>query len=157
MANGPGRGFLTGALLVVFILLTLSAWRFMTSEESLESFEGFTAGPTRAADCQCLPGYIPSNVTNSKYGGKFIWYSGGVYFVRDTTKIRNWVPRCSMCGINICDWNVMNKVTAVEFNSLTPGQTFSCDILKQAQANNKNTTHYFCQSLNNPTETRKCY
>jgi hypothetical protein len=61
-----------------------------------------------------------------------------------------------MCGINICDWNVMNKITYEEFNTLTPGDTFSCDIFKKAKEAT-NSKLYFCQSLSDPNQTRKCY
>jgi hypothetical protein len=153
MANG--RGFLTGILLVSFILLALSAWNFISSKsDSLEQFIDDGA-PTRAADCQCLPGYIPSTKTGSKYGGRFIWNNGGVHYVKDGTSVRNWVSNCTMCGINICDWNVMNKVTAEEYRQLTPGPNFNCEILKAAQTTSS--SFYFCQSLTNPNETRKCY
>ena len=153
MAFALSRGFLTGALLVIFILLTFSGWKFISTSEALETFTN--SAPTRAADCQCLPGFIPSTKTGSKYGGRFIWNNGGVFYVKDGTTVRNWVSRCSMCGINICDWNLMNKISDSEFSKLTSGVTFTCDILKSAQT--KESDAYFCQSLSNTNETRKCY
>lgn len=151
------RGFLTGALLVLFILLTLSAWRFMTSEESLEAFEGGSAAPTRAADCQCLPGYIPSNETSKsefaldprgwgfvlakgkRYG--FWWNMHGIRFDWQNTKYRS------------VGWEEINKYRDAGYAD----KRIIEEALRYQKEGGKATSNYFCQSLSNPGETRKCY
>jgi hypothetical protein len=157
MANGPGRGFLTGALLVVFILLTLSAWRFMTSEESLESFEGFTAGPTRAADCQCLPGYIPSNATEKS---EFVLDPRGWGYV--LTKGKKYGYWWNMHGMTFNWSNTKHRrVSWEEINRFSDGGQATKPIIEEALRYQKEGAKagsiYFCQSLSNPAETRKCY
>lgn len=160
MAESPlFRRCVIGILVLVFLAVAISSWNFIRNDTlRLEEMykEPFETYPTRAANCQCLPGYIPSNKKASKYGGKFIWNNGGVFFVADGSQRRNWVPNCIMCGINICDWNVMNKISNEEFNKLSPAETFTCDHLKKAQEAMKKSI-YFCQSLSDPNETRKCY
>lgn len=150
-----GRGILTGIFLVIFILLTFSGWKFMTSKESLEKFTD--SAPTRAADCQCLPGYIPSNTTSKSElvldprgwgyvlaGGKkygFWWNMHGIPFDWTNTKYR-WIG-----------WEEISKYTH--------GGQASKPIIEEAlrfqKEGGKLTSMYFCQSLSNPNETRKCY
>jgi hypothetical protein len=156
MAIGPGRGFLTAALLVIFILLTLSAWRFMTSEESLEAFEDGSA-PTRAANCQCLPGYIPSN---RKPSFEFVLYNKGYGLILSEGKMYGfwW----NMHGIPF-DWQTtkIRWTTEEEVNKYKDGGYATPKIVQDALRFQKEGggvgSFYFCQSLSNPGETRKCY
>ena len=144
MAVGSGRGFLTGALLVIFILLTLSAWRFMTSEESLEAFEGVSStAPTRAADCQCLPGYIPSN----KIPKKVLGFENQFIVVKS--------PMALQYGVNN-RWIKKQVSGTFQATNMFFGGDPAPGIRKRVETLEIE-GFYFCQSLSNPTETRKCY
>jgi hypothetical protein len=129
----------------------------MTSEESLEAFEGTSGAPTRAADCQCLPGYIPSNTTSKselvldprgsgfvlangkRYG--FWWNMHGVKFDWSNTKYRR------------ISWEESNKYS---YGGMADKRRIE-EALRFQKEGGKATSSYFCQSLSYSGETRKCY
>lgn len=128
----------------------------MTTHES--ELEGFVeAAPTRAADCQCLPGYIPSN-RKPKY--EFVLYDRGYGLILTENKMYGfwW----NMHGIPF-DWQT-TKYRWTSFEEIknykdsgwaTP--VIVQNALKYQKEGGGAGTQYFCQSLSNPADTRKCY
>lgn len=63
-AIDSSKQILAGLLVFSFLLVILVAFQFMKKDDRKESEkpkEGFKSASTRAADCKCLPGYVPSN------------------------------------------------------------------------------------------------
>lgn len=119
--------------------------------------EGFTS---RASDCKCLPGYIPSNISPSiPNGGKIIREGGkGIHFVPAGTFDRYWVSSCQPSGtnINFCDPAVFVDVTDAEYKKYTSRGTFTSKIMEDAKKT-KLMDSFFCQNSNDPTDIRMCY
>lgn len=127
-----------------FVALALQGVQFINTPP--EIYEGFkTAAVTRASDCNCLPGYIPSNTTGMKVLGK----------EGDTVKIDK--PALIRYGTD--DKWIEKEVTTLNFQ--ISNAFFGADpaggILKYAKIIKETTDNYFCQSLADPTKIRKCY
>lgn len=157
---------------VVILILTLAflavLYYALTTTSNTFGFvdvkkEGFTsAAPTRASDCNCLPGYIPSK-EGGKYGGNIFRFEGpgavlygynppgtyGIYYIN---------PYNDTCGLP----------TSGDFPIIilkgSPGSTrdtkyewkgeLTCDVVKK----NTNTQEtFFCQRLGDPSSRRECY
>ena len=56
-------------VVLVAVAVAVAVALFYTSlhEPRIEQEEAFTAAPTRATDCHCLPGYIPSTAGGDTY------------------------------------------------------------------------------------------
>ena len=151
------RIFAAGIFLIVFIGLIYLSLDFMKimKNTDLSGYEGFSQGPARASDCQCLPGYIPSK-KRSKFGGRFVAVDNGwgINFLPDGTKNAHWVRTCGMCNMNLCDRKIANPMTALEFTQkyvLQRNNIFECSMLTSTDDS------YFCQNMSNKRDTRKCY
>ena len=155
-AIDSSKHILAGLLLLSFLLLVLVATRWIQNSSihtvKEEKTEGFKTAPTRAADCKCLPGYVPSKQTRSKYGGRFLSHNYNIlYYNPDNTKILHWVPMCELCGIKTCDEGIL--VHDISNYSMS-NKMFSCDIVnKYTQASNL----YKCQNLSDPSDIKSCY
>ena len=161
------KGLLAGILIFAFILLAMISLQFVQSEE-----EGYTnTPPTRAADCQCLPGYIPSKKkANAKYGGG-IYASGNDHYYYNPSETQDLygIDEQNTCGIEGINrrnsmnypffvvlpfmpknnWNLIMQQLTKSWRGM-----LSCDMIKHKS---ENTPYYFCQNLNDPSKTRKCY
>jgi hypothetical protein len=130
----------------VFFLLLGIVWMYLkTSGVFLEPFESKSV--TRASDCQCLPGYIPSNLSvqpNKVLGVDFQYIQ-----INGPTKIR---------------WGKGNTWIEKEVSKgfyATPS-FFGIDPLPGVQKQveeigTKPSNTFFCQKLGDPSTSRPCY
>jgi hypothetical protein len=177
------RSLVAGLLIFAFIgvvLVSLQGTPMKTIvTKPLEGFELIK----RAAECQCLPGYVPSKesaggeVICVHYlgNGRSYWYipSGGNKIFRISAE-----NPCGIPHINTrYEPNTGNypEIMWPEFSNLicfggypiwSPSSTCKYDLmnlpLTPEDMKSKNTitsksSNYFCQSLSDPSKTRKCY
>ena len=183
------RSLVAGLLIFAFIGIVLVSLQgapitgvFTPATATSRHVEGFEV-VKRAAECQCLPGYVPSK---ESAGGEVIcvvyastwktyWYipSGGNKLFRI-----NPVNPCGIPNINeASEPNTGNypEIKWSEFINLVCfggrpvwSLTSSCKYdlinlpLTPEDMKSKNTitsksSNYFCQSLSDPSKTRKCY
>jgi len=168
------RKFIAAILIIAFIILVIIAWNFIDFPDSFTGkSEGFVnkkgGGPTRAADCKCLPGYIPSkHIVKNKYGGTFKTGAGvglgdgNIYFYPDGSKTAYWIDNCTVCNDiipNVCDIHTRiskEEFTAGGYTTAGEGKPFDCNILKKAMEK-EISPYYFCQNFTDPKIQRKCY
>jgi hypothetical protein len=116
-------------------------------------------GVTRAADCNCLPGYIPSK--SSGYGGEiFNSFSSGNHYVfnpRGTKDMYVILPD-NNCGMPI---GQLNEPPNPNYKTILVDDVFRlynfkgelpCNLVKKDLS-----TSYFCKNLTDPSKIRKCY
>jgi hypothetical protein len=153
--------------IAAFVWLGLSGINFIQTTKKEEEEEGFVTAPiTRASDCNCLPGYIPSSETNG-YNGKIfltIERKENYYlFNPDGTKDVYWIPNENSCGIpNINDPSKPNSgnytylasvdIFGADRKYIYKG-SLQCNMLKKIKASGI----FFCQNLGNPEKRRNCY
>ena len=66
---GRDKTLFAGLLLVAFIAITYLAFQFIQESVQAKATEPFTSikhAITRASECRCVPGYIPSNRAEDK-------------------------------------------------------------------------------------------
>jgi hypothetical protein len=162
-----GKQMMAGLLLFAFIgLVSLSIVFSISSpkEEIIETVfrESFIdPPPTRASDCNCIPGYIPSNVNINRKGkiyqtkdstsGTFIYY----YMPTDTKDLYV-INLNNTCGLALKPTDRVtnsNNYPEVANYSGNMGQ-LTCDLVKNEKTS---LSTYFCQSLTNPEVHRQCY
>jgi hypothetical protein len=141
----------------IFIFTLFILYYVFPSYIHIPSSEAFAVAPTRASDCRCLPGYIPSNSVSSSYGGEFQHFNGTIAFVPFRSNQKHWVPQCSMCGINVCTPSVFKNVNSATWNKTSFGAQYTCSILKQAQEKANTQSTFFCQSSSDTSKTMSCY
>lgn len=152
--------------IAVFVWVALSGINFI--QTTVEEEEGFVTGPiTRATDCNCLPGYIPSSETND-YNGKIFWSiedGGNYYFFNPdgTTKIYL-IQTENSCGIpninlpsqaNIGNYPYLD-ITGVNRqggNKYGYYGRLQCNMIRKKEQG----VNFFCQNLSNPEKRRNCY
>ena len=164
MALAVERIVLIVALVILFFGLALYGWDLcslmnMNEKEGFTNLTSETSAPTRASDCRCLPGYIPSNTpAQTKYGGRIIHRNGPIFYIPNGSNKKHWVSSCTQCnvGINFCDPNVYVNVTDKEASVYEDGPMLTCAVLKESLGK-KESPNYFCQSLSDPTQTKSCY
>jgi hypothetical protein len=149
-----------GLFLVLFASFLVLAYMTTFPKEytvNKPESEGFQVGPTRASDCRCLQGYIPSNMVNSKYGGRFITDGGLVAFQPQGSKTKHLISSCLVCeGVNPCTQKKM--IPKKEWDSLQWGEQYSCPLFTQIKKKAKKTSDtFFCQSTSDPEKSRDCY
>jgi len=157
---------------VVILILTLTFlavlyYAFTTTSNAygfvdVTKKEGFaSAAPTRASECNCLPGYIPSKDAGGKYGGNILTWtgaSGHKYYFYNPSGTNDFYeyPSNNTCGLP----------TSGDFTSVTHSDLFvngkynytakksACDVVNE----NKNKEGiFFCQRLGDPSSRRECY
>lgn len=145
-------------ILCIVFFIAFSLLYYVKERDSMITgyVEGFSA-PTRASDCRCLPGYLPSNIVSSLYGGEFQHFSGTIAFVPAQSSQKHWVPSCNMCGINICSTSVYKNVDKSTWDKTTWSSTFNCNTLKNAINQSKVPSTFFCQSKSDSTKRMSCY
>lgn len=167
------RRVLIGLGIVIFILLSLKAWTFIKTHNdtcNTDTHESFAVGAiTRAADCNCLPGYIPSSSSDTAYGGK-IYVNverGNNYYVFNPrgTKDMYWIQSSNPCGIPSIQ--ALHLPNAGKYPSIEGSKMFGpsaeytykgvlpCGLVKKDEGSS--TPYYFCQSLSDKNKTRSCY
>jgi hypothetical protein len=137
-------------LVILFIFMIIAvifqAVAFMTEGGEIKQIilEQFTLQPTRASDCRCLPGYIPSNKITKRVLGK----ENQLIEIKNPITVRygsnnRWVEK---------DVSSTFRATNSFFGSdPAPG------VVKQVEIKEQNTNMFFCQSLSNPSNTKQCY
>ncbi len=85
MAALNEKQIVAGVLLFAFLVLIMLSVQFMQdSSGNVLIKETFTSlGPTRASDCQCLPGYIPSK--SGRADVKLVMFNSGAIFLYNDT------------------------------------------------------------------------
>ena len=147
--------------IAVFVWVGLSGIKFIQTKAVIEE-EGFKTGTgpiTRASDCNCLPGYIPSS-EDSDYNGKIFQTFGGgqthYLFNPEGTKKVYWINQENSCGITMSS---TYPSLAVE-ELFTNGSEYSyagnlnCNLVKKKQSTQP---VFFCQNLSSPEKRRNCY
>ncbi len=116
--------------------------------------------PTRASDCRCLPGYVPSNKI-LPYEFVVVPELGGAGYVLQGNTKKQFYWR--MHNTNF-DWNNTKfRVTnAAEVGKYKGDGYIQKEKLQEALQYQKNkglpdTPTYFCQSLSNPSDIKQCY
>ena len=145
-----------GLLLLAFIGLTALAMQFIKEPQASEGFETLI---TRAADCQCLPGYIPSKT--STFGGSIytdnistFWY----FFKPNNENALYRITENNSCGIphiyddsradkNLGNYPIIPKGSQFQYKS-----NLNCGMIEKTSSSS-----YFCQSLSDASKTKKCY
>jgi hypothetical protein len=153
--------------IAIFVWVGLSGINFIqVSSVEEEPFATGTSPITRASDCNCLPGYIPSSQTNG-YNGKIfltIERNENYYlFNPDGTKDVYWISTGETCGIpNI---NLPSKPNSGNYTYLASDDIFGagrkysykgqlrCNMVKKIDVSGI----FFCQNLGNPEKRRNCY
>ena len=168
-----GTPFIIGT--IVFFIVCAIGLRFIRNKDKLfeiggsKSVDGFSTAPTRAADCNCLPGYIPSNTGG--FDGEIYSTSGAdgtvIYFYNPngTDKIYAiWFG--NNCGLPepnseySAKENLNNVGIGIFISSSGKKYEFtgyiynanSCSVVKKRESGT-----YFCQNLDSPGKTRSCY
>ena len=135
--------------IAIFVSIAVVAYNFITRasmniSDVEEVKEGFDTPIIRAADCNCLPGYIPSNTVKGRILGK----QGEFITVGSPTLVRygtenKWVEK-------MVDKNF--KATNDYFGSdPAPG------LHKHVETVPSTSTDYFCLNLSDPGKRRPCY
>ena len=137
-------------------------------KEGDDTKEGFRVAPTRAAECKCLPGYVPSKDTMNKAGNVYTMadVEGTIYyfFIPNGTSNMLYISPANSCGIkhiykdrNISNQNLGNypPINMNESNLRWTGN-LTCDMLK-TDKNTTNSSRYRCQNLEDPSNTKECY
>ena len=158
------RTIFIGICIATFVWLSLLAIDFINKTHRSDDYniEAFTTGAvTRASDCNCLPGYIPSK-ESSEYNGKFYTLNrpGGneLYYVPDNTK--------NIYIVDTTDYScepfekMMNSpkidragIEKHRFSGIIRKTNNNCNIIRKKEQ----TGVYFCQKLGNPEQKRECY
>lgn len=169
-----GTPFILGT--IVFLIVCVIGLRFIMNKDKLfemvesKSVDGFSTGPTRAADCNCLPGYIPSRAGGFD-GDIFstIGDDGSIFYLynpngTDKIYIIGNGDKCGLPNPNSKYTSKENLTMTKNRNSLisSSGKTYeyaggiynedTCRIVKKRESGT-----YFCQNLDTPGKTRSCY
>jgi hypothetical protein len=177
-AMDSSKNILAGLLILSFLLLVLVATNWMQKpmnsvnsvKEGDTTKEGFRVAPTRAAECKCLPGYVPSKdiTTSNVYSYKERGYT---YYIFNPNGYPYtwWIQPENPCGIKHIykDANLTNKnlgnyppidLNNSKFKYIGP---LDCYTYKAwtAWLNTPNiiSDRYKCQNLEDPSNIKECY
>jgi hypothetical protein len=180
MALAVERIVLIAALVILFFGLALYGWD-LCEKEGFTNATTDSSAPTRASDCRCLPGYIPSNTRgNNNLNGKLIkaaeqgrmfilynpnntnnYYIVTIASIEDFDKMYENFRVCnkklSKYPISRAFYNTaeLYKIIRTEqWNIQWFDQRGDCKIFEE---NGDVDSTYFCQSLSDPTQTKSCY
>jgi len=168
-----GKQLIAGLLLFAFISLISLAAMFFMAEPKEYSEPFITKKVTRVSDCNCLPGYIPSNMKSKYDDGKIYQYpiinddetiTNEFYFVMKDSIRR--IDLNNPCGFpltksdetikkfkykDLRKYNNFNKYV----NSIQGGSVgvIDCSYFNKTEKLDS----YFCQNLSNPTDKSTCY
>jgi hypothetical protein len=152
-------------LAVLYYALTTTSYAFSFVDVEKEGFT--SAAPTRASDCNCLPGYIPSKDSGGKYGGNILKFkfndgrelyyynpsgSNALYFY---DSYRNTCGLPTSGDFPMLVWSdVKNNLSSTPQSKYELRGMLRCDVVKK----NTNTQEtFFCQRLGDPSSRRECY
>ena len=147
------------ALVAFLVVLFTKSYEFL--QPQIVGVEGFSptaapAAPTRAADCRCLPGYVPSN---SKKAGEITLDPRGWGFLLEGDK--KYVYWWNMYGLDFTWTNTKwRRVSNEELANYKDGGNATKEQIQNArkyQGAMIESPNYFCQSLAEPSKTRQCY
>lgn len=168
-AIDSSKHIMAGLLLLSFLLLILVASRQIMQPvkdtgKEVHDKEGFKVAPTRAAECKCLPGYVPSNeepkieflldprgwgylqVGNKVYG--YWWGMHGIWFDWTNTKYR-WVATEYLSKLE--QWSSdSGKIIYAPKHLIEEG-------LRQQKGERKANNTYICQNLADAGDVKECY
>ena len=158
------RTIFIGICIAAFVWLSLLAIDFINKTHRSDDYniEAFTTGAvTRASDCNCLPGYIPSK-ESSEYNGKFYTektdFSVFLYYVPENTKdiyfISIFDSQCESFDKMMNSPRIDTATFAkYRFSGFINKGNNNCNIITKKES----TGVYFCQKLGNPEQKRDCY
>jgi hypothetical protein len=148
--------------IAAFVWLSLSGINFIQTSTVKEE-EGFATstgtGPiTRASDCNCLPGYIPSSESGD-YNGKIFqisWMGTQYLFNPEGTKKVYWINPNNSCGITMTGTYPSLALHELFGNGSQHSYSgiLQCNLVQKKQPTQP---HFFCQNLMSPEKRRKCY
>ena len=149
----------------LFVWIALFGVNFIQATPISEPFVSTATAITRASDCNCLPGYIPSADTGSYNGKIFSSKEMGhsiYYFNPDGTNELYYIPSNNSCGIpNINTFSQPNtgNYPFLEFKNFGANQKYTfngwlqCNMVHKKESSGT----FFCQNLTNPEKRRNCY
>lgn len=159
------RMFAAGLVLFALLLVIgIAVQGIQESNIKKEPFAGSSA-PTRATDCKCLPGYIPSNKDDSNGGTVSIVFVGGRNIWVFTPKQSNdiyVIDNDNSCGlvsgeIDKASPSIPRMNLDDAMKKMYKG-VLSCDTLKTLREASPITTDvFFCKNLAIPGKHRPCY
>jgi hypothetical protein len=157
--------YLTIFTLFVFIaVLTFLAYNSFPTYTSPDVMENFYSAPTRASECNCLPGYIPSNIPVFPFNGT-IYYSEymrgakkafDLYYNPKDTKDLYLIPwNGNKCGLpDMYTKESTKKYTPLpKKNSFVNKGNLKCSVVQKIEK----TETFFCKNTKDSTKTDKCY
>jgi hypothetical protein len=171
------EAILIALCVAAFIAIANLGVQFINNPVEDFAKEGFKTGAvTRASDCNCLPGYIPSNKGGGGYDGNIITDPNGAValYIPNNTKDMYMIDTNNTCnllpGVNNFDMrtstddnnyakyrsfisSIYEKSKSFNLSSYNYKGNLQCDLVKQGGSD----TNYFCQNLETPSKTRKCY
>lgn len=175
-AIDSSKNILAGLLILSFLLVVLVATNWMQKpmnsvKEGDDTKEGFRVAPTRAAECKCLPGYVPSkDITTSDIYTSFNAGGGTIYiFNPNGFSYAWWINPDKPCGIKhiykdykLANQNLGNYPPIDLWNSkFTLVGELDCYTYKgwASYVNTPNiiSDRYKCQNLEDPSNTKECY
>jgi hypothetical protein len=153
-----GKTFLVIIFIFIMIAIIFQAFAFIMEGQDVKQImlEQFTSQPTRASDCRCLPGYVPSNKT-LPYEFVVVPEQGGAGFILQGNTKKQFYWR--MHNTNF-DWsNTKYRVlSGAEIGKYKGDGYVSKEVLEKAlQTQVNKTPNFFCQSLSNSSNTKQCY
>ena len=145
--------------IAVFVYVGLYGIHFIqTSKEEEEGFKTGSGPVTRASDCNCLPGYIPSSESGDYNGKIFQVLTNGIQYLfnPEGTKKIYWINPENSCGITLS--GTYPSLSIEQFFSNGSEYTYAgnlhCNLVKKKTPT---VPHFFCQNLSSPEKRRNCY
>ena len=143
--------------IAAFVWVCLSGINFIQTTKEEEGFVG--TGPiTRASECNCLPGYIPSSETGDYNGKIFQIVTNGIHYLfnPDGAKKVYWINPNNSCGITLTGTYPSLSLEQLFANGSDYGYAgnLQCNIVQKKQPTQ---AHFFCQNLSSPEKRRNCY
>lgn len=146
--------------IAVFVYVGLYGINFIQTStvKEEEGFKTDTGAITRATDCNCLPGYIPSS-ESSDYNGKIFqtsWQGTQYLFNPEGTKKVYWINRNNSCGITFTGTYPSLALEELFSNGskYTYAGMLQCNLVQKKQLTKP---VFFCQNLTSPEKRRECY
>ena len=146
--------------IAVFVYVGLYGINFIQTS-TVKGEEGFKTdtGPiTRATDCNCLPGYIPSSESGD-YNGKIFqtsWQGTQYLFNPEGTTKVYWINQNNSCGIRLTGTYPSLALEELFSNGsrYTYAGMLQCNLVHKKQLTQP---LFFCQNLTSPEKRRNCY
>ena len=191
MALAVERIVLIVALVILFFGLALYGWDLcslmnMNEKEGFTNLTSETSAPTRASDCRCLPGYIPSNtgdinnlngklikIINKQRGEIIICYNPNNtnnYYLVTAASIQDFdkmYESFTVCNKKISKYPISRTFDNMEeLRNIIENEKWNISYelsypnekkCKIFDQNGNVDSTYFCQSLSDNQTTKSCY